>query len=200
MNHIRPGLEASPSFQDVMVGLRAQDEAAARLVFDRFVNRLIAMARGRLDHRIRQKVDPEDVLQSVYMSFFARHSEGKFEIGGWDGLWAILVVITLRKCLKWNARYRTGGRDIGKEVQPAPSPDNSNLSWEAIDREPTPDEAAVLTETLETVLRGLGGREREMVQRYLQGHTVCEIGAAVGRSERTVLRILERVKTQLIEA
>jgi DNA-directed RNA polymerase specialized sigma24 family protein len=53
------------------------DEQAARENFDRFARRLIGLARTRLDRRIRQKIDPEDVVQSVFRSFFTRH--------GWSG-------------------------------------------------------------------------------------------------------------------
>ena len=51
------------SFDDLMARLRAGDADAARSVFERYTERLIALARSRLGKRLRQKVDPEDVLQ-----------------------------------------------------------------------------------------------------------------------------------------
>src|SRR5690242_9456367 len=59
---------SEPSFADLMARLRAGDDAAAAALFQRFATRLIALARGRLDGLVRRKVDPEDVVQSVFRS------------------------------------------------------------------------------------------------------------------------------------
>src|SRR5437016_14196174 len=94
----RPMTPPDDSFDDVMARLRAGDEAAAAAIFDRFARRLIALARARLDRLVSSKVDPEDVLQSAFRSFFLRHAEGRWDLIGWDGLWGLLARITVRKC------------------------------------------------------------------------------------------------------
>jgi hypothetical protein len=68
-----------------MARLGGGDPAAAP-AFDRFAHRLVARARARLDTRLRQKVDSDDVLQSVCRTFFRRCRGGEFSLGGWDGL------------------------------------------------------------------------------------------------------------------
>ena len=73
----------SSSFTDVMARLRAGDEDAARQVFQRFVHRLVGLARVRLGRDLRRRVDPEDVVQSAYKSFFLRYEEGKVEVRDW---------------------------------------------------------------------------------------------------------------------
>src|SRR4051794_6813774 len=80
-------MAASDSFTDVMARLRAGDEAAAREVFQRFVGKLIRLARRRFDATLRHKVDPEDVVQSAYKSFFVRYGEGKLTVQDWGNLW-----------------------------------------------------------------------------------------------------------------
>lgn len=52
--------------------LRHGDIAAATRIFQQFAGRLIGLARLRLDAQVRQKVDPKDVLPSVWKSFFRR--------------------------------------------------------------------------------------------------------------------------------
>ena len=68
---------------------------------------------------------------------------------------------------------------------------------EAIAREPTPDEAAMLAETLEQLMRPMDQRQRKMVVLVLQGLNEREISDNVGRSQRTVRRLLQRVKAKL---
>jgi RNA polymerase sigma-70 factor (ECF subfamily) len=177
------------SFADVIGRLRAGDDAAARDLFGRFAGRLIALARSRLDARLRRKVDAEDVVQSVFKSFFRRQADEPFDVGGWDSLWSLLTVLTVRKCANQAQRYRRHGRDLGREVPTA--------DFETLSREPTPEEAAVLAETLEQVMRGLTAREREMVALSLQGKSMPEVSAAVGRAERTVRRVLDQVRQRL---
>jgi RNA polymerase sigma-70 factor (ECF subfamily) len=181
------------SFNDLMTRLRAGDEQAACEVFQQYTGRLIGLARSRLGSRLRQKVDPEDVLQSVYKSFFTRQARGEVEAVDWDGLWSLLTVITLRKCGRWVERFHTGMRRLDAEVSGA----DSARSWEAVASDPTPEEAAMLTETVERLLHGLEGRERQIVTLALQGAAVPEIATEVGRTRRTVQRVLARVKEQL---
>ena len=185
------------SFDDLMTRLRAGDDAAAAEVFRRFTHRLIGLARSRLDHLIRGKVDPEDILQSVYRTFFSRHARHAFELGSWDSLWGMLTVITVRKCDYRRKFFRAARRDVGREVAPPPANGAAADAWQALARDPTPSEAARLTETVELLMRELNGRERDMLALSLQGCAVPEISAAVGRTERTVQRVLKRVRERL---
>jgi RNA polymerase sigma-70 factor, ECF subfamily len=59
-----------------MARLRSGDQDAAREVFQRFVGQLIRLARRQFDVVLRRKVDPEDVVQSAYKSFFSLSNSG----------------------------------------------------------------------------------------------------------------------------
>jgi RNA polymerase sigma-70 factor (ECF subfamily) len=187
-------MRPNPSFDDLMARLGAGDEAAAAEVFDRFAQRLRALARSRLDRLLRPKLDAEDVLQSVYRSFFRRTAEGQYELEGWDSLWGMLTVITLRKCGRRLRYFRSACRDVHREVV-LPAGDEGRA--EAVGRDPTPSEAARLAETLEQVMRDLTERERSILALSLQGYTTAEISDQVGRTERTVQRVLQRVRRRL---
>src|SRR5262245_5432615 len=94
------------SFDEIMVRLRSGDNEAAARVFNKFVKRLIGLARSRLDKGLGRKVDPEDIVQSVYKSFFRRHAAGEFDFSNWDRLWGLLAVIAVRKCKRQMRAYR----------------------------------------------------------------------------------------------
>jgi RNA polymerase sigma-70 factor (ECF subfamily) len=176
------------SFADVLRRLEAGDGRAASLVVRRFAHRLAALARRRLDTVLRRKVDPEDLVQSVFRTFFHRCRAGRFDLEGWNDLWSLLALITVRKCVNKAEYFRAECRHRGRE---------GTAGWDAVDREPTPLEAAMLTETVEDLLRGLDPPDRQVVEMSLQGYTVVEIGERLGRAERTVWRVRERLRRKL---
>ena len=186
------------SFTDLMGRLRTGEDAAAQEVFLRFANRLVGLPRGHLDAGRARKVAPEDLVQWAYKSFFVRQRGGGLEVGGWDGLWGLLTVITLRKCADQAERYAAGKRDVRREVgQGADS--TAPAAWQAaVDRDPSPDEAAVMAETVEALFRSVADPgERAVLELSLQGYSTQEISDKLGRAERTVRRMRERIGDRL---
>jgi RNA polymerase sigma-70 factor, ECF subfamily len=192
------GMGPQDSFAELDQRLREGDQGAATEVFRRFAGRLIAVARTELYARLRRKEDPEDVVQSVYRSFFARHRAGQFDLVSWRSLWGLLTVITVRKCLGRVRHYLAQRRNLAGESGVAYWVDaTDDLESLAIDREPTPLEAAILVDTVEQMMRGLEPDDRAIIELSLQGYTVREIGERLGRSERTVRRVRERIEKRL---
>jgi RNA polymerase sigma-70 factor (ECF subfamily) len=186
------------SFHDLAARLRNRDDDAAATVFHRFTHRLIALARLHLDSRVRQKVDPEDVLQSVYKSFFLRAAEGRFDLADWGDLWSLLVVITLRKCGRVRNRYRTASRDVSAELVEASGAEQGTVE-EVLAAGPTPFDAVLLAELVERLQEGLAQRDRDIVSLALQGFSVSEIVQQTGTGQRTVYRVLDQVRAWLDE-
>src|SRR5262245_7816647 len=186
------------SFPELMDRLRSGEDEAAREVFARFAARLVGLARRNLDGRLAVKVDPEDVVQSAYKSFFVRQRAGTLEVGNWDGLWGVLTMITIRKCADRAAYYRADKRDVGRE-RPGGGADGAGMAAEiALDREPMPEEAAVLAETVEALFRAVDDPdERAILELSLQGFTAAEISESLGRAERSVRRLRERIRKRL---
>jgi RNA polymerase sigma-70 factor (ECF subfamily) len=185
----------SDSFAEFLTRLQSRDDDAAHELFRRFAHQLIALARRRLDAGLRHKVDPEDVVQSAYKSFFVRYGTGNFDAVNWDSLWGLLTLITVRKCAERAAYHRAACRDAGREAA-APAADDA--AWpEPFGREPTPLEAAVLSETVEQLLTGLDEDERPVLELSLQGYTTREISEQLGRAERTVRLLRECVRHRL---
>lgn len=66
-------------------------------VVERYTLRLLELARRQLPERVRRRVDPEDVVQSVYRSFFRRLNDGQFNFDDSHDIWRLLAAITFRK-------------------------------------------------------------------------------------------------------
>lgn len=188
------------SFVDLLSQVREGDQRAAALLYERFAVQLISKARSRLGTIAKSKMDPEDVVQSVYRSFFNRVNQGQFELENWQSLWGLLVTMTHRKCGRKVEYYFAGKRDVRKERAPAIQLDETEsvLQWEAIARDPSSEEAAILTETLEELLATFKPVERDILSLKLQGYSQVEISSQVGRSERTIQRVLEKAEAKLM--
>jgi RNA polymerase sigma-70 factor, ECF subfamily len=186
----------SNSFAEFLARLHSRDAAAAEELFARFAHQLIALTLRHIDGRLRHKVDPEDVVQSAYKSFFFRYGEGNLNVVNWNSLWGLLTLITVRKCAERVAYHRAECRDAAREVS-SPQGEETAAWLEPFGREPTPLEAAVLSETVEQLLAGLDEDERPILELSLQGYTTREISEQLGRAERTVRLLREGVRHRL---
>jgi RNA polymerase sigma factor (sigma-70 family) len=176
----------------------SRDEAAQRL-WERYLPRLLTLARRHLDRRIRVLHGEEDVVQSMGRSFFRRLRRGDFDLAGRDDLWALLVTITLNKARNAADRHFAAIRDV-RRVRPLPSDDASRSdaprgAFTPEDVEPTPAEAAALNEALERRLRDLPESDlRQVALMKLEGYTNREIAEAMEWSARSVERKLNRIR------
>jgi RNA polymerase sigma-70 factor (ECF subfamily) len=184
------------SFAEFLAKLNGAKDSAVQELFTRFTHRLVALACRRLDAGLRRKVDPEDVVQSAYKSFFVRYGTENLDLENWNGLWGLLALITVRKCAERAAYHRADCRDAAREASP-PTQDGAAAWLDPIGREPTPLEAAVLNETVEQLLAGLDEDERPILELSLQGYTTREISERLGRAERTVRLLREGIRHRL---
>jgi RNA polymerase sigma-70 factor (ECF subfamily) len=164
--------------------------------FERFTRRLIGLARAHLDARLHHRIDPEDVVQSAYKSFFLRYGDADIVSQGVDRLWALLTMITLRKCADRVRYLKADCRDVAREARPRAA-DELDHWQEAIGHEPTPEHAAVLAETVEQILADLTPAERQVIELSLQGYSTQEVSERLGRAERSVRRLRQRLKQHL---
>ena len=186
------------SFSALMDRLKSGEDEAARAVFERYAARLVGLARQSLNSRLQRKVDPEDVVQSAYKSFFLRQRQSDWAIDGWDGLWGLLTLITLRKCADRAEYYGAEKRDLGRELPSTTTDSGTFLTDLALDREPRPDEAMLLTETVQALFQDIDDPdERTILELSLQGYSAAEICEQTGRAERSVRRFRERAKKRL---
>lgn len=186
------------TFSQVMHELQSGNGGAEK-VYERFVTRLIGLAKTRLQNRFRGHVDPEDVVQSVFRSFFLRHAKGQYAFDGWNSVWALLANITVNKCAGTAVRLEAAKRDVRREVHGAAMDAELPLKIKYFNREPTSEEAAILHETLTQLMSRWNTRQQSIISLKLQQYTNEEVAERVGCTERTVYRLMKKVRQQLLE-
>lgn len=182
---------------EFLLRLRSGDSQAATQIFQRFATRLAGLARTRLNGAVRQAVDPEDVVQSVFRTFFAHQAEGEFTLPRWSSFWSLLAMITLRKCGHRTEHLFAACRDLRRQVSLAAELGDIG-SFEAIAREPTPLESALFAEVLQDMFAAFEPRQRQIIELRLQGRGVAEIATTLECTERTVHRVLKRGRNWLL--
>ena len=176
---------------------RSGDQQAASELFHRYADRLLVLARSRLSEKVAQRIDPEDVVQSAYRSFFAGAREGRFDISRGGDLWRLLVAITLHKLRDQVKHHQAEKRRVQSEQGFGSEDSLLGIQPHVLANDPSPIEAVALAEEVEQLMAKLQPLQRRMVELRLQGHNLEEIAAATERGVSTVRRVLEGVKEQL---
>jgi DNA-directed RNA polymerase specialized sigma24 family protein len=192
--------EAMPSAGSISAlvqRLEAGDHDAAQPLWEHYYPRLVALARKHLRGTSRRVADEEDVALSAFDSFCRGAEQGRFpRLADRDGLWALLVLITVRKAANHAAREaclkRGAGRVRGDSA--LARPDGGGFDDVAAS-DPAPDVAVLLAEGLEALLRRLGdGPLRAVAVWRLEGYDNAEIASRLGQSEVTVRRRLRLIR------
>jgi RNA polymerase sigma-70 factor (ECF subfamily) len=171
---------------------RKGDQDAAKQLFDRYASRLVALARRQISQRLASRLDPEDVVQSVFRSFFGRVKAGKFRIEEQDDLGKLLVRITVNKTLRKVEYHRAAKRDPSKEVIQGDHASDDLL--QVLDRDPTPEAVVAFVDQLDHFLNQLRPEERQILELRFQGYTNGEITKKLGIYDRKIRRLIERVR------
>lgn len=181
--------------------LKAGEQQAAQVLWERYFHQLVRLARRKLQGTSRRVADEEDVVVSAFNSFCQRAEKGRFpRLNDRDDLWKLLVVITERKAL-------TQGRDQGRQkrgaglVQGESALEGTNSSLEAAgihnmpSPEPTPDFAAQIAEECQILMELLGDDTlRTIAVCKMEGDTNEEIAGKLDVSLRTIERKLELIR------
>jgi DNA-directed RNA polymerase specialized sigma24 family protein len=185
--------------------LRVGNRAAAQHLWECYFPRLVGLARQNLQGLPRRAADEEDVALSAFDSFCRGMEQGRFPLlDDRDDLWALLVVITVRKAIDMRQREhrqkRGGGKVAGESALDLllGSEDGGAGINQIVGAEPTPELAAQLAEEFELLLAHLASDELRAVAVWkLEGHTNAEIASRLGCAEVTVERRLRLIRSQL---
>lgn len=173
--------------------LRTGDPEAARLIFERHVEKLLALARRRISERLGGRVDPEDVVQSVFRTFFKRAADGQYAIQEQEDLCKLLARITVHKTLRQVEFHQAAKRDMHLET-----PQGEDAHQRLLDiasREPTPETVNIFLDQLEHFLQQLQPQERQILELRMQGYETEEIASRLGTYDRKIRRVMERIRS-----
>jgi RNA polymerase sigma factor (sigma-70 family) len=175
---------------------RDGDDLAAEALFSRYFERLTLLARSRLAPRLARRTDPEDVVLSVYRSFFVGARAGRFVLSRGGDLWRLLASITKHKLLRQARHHGADRRSIDREL---PLDQAEEGRFPMRQQDPTPEDALALADELERVFALLNPLGRRVLELRLQGAQLSEIAEDTGRSERTIRRTLGQIRDILSE-
>jgi RNA polymerase sigma-70 factor (ECF subfamily) len=108
----RPQHESDVSDRSLLRRLRAGSENAATEIYLRYATRLHALARSRLGEDLAPRVDAEDIVQSVFRTFFRRVSKGDYDVPDGEELWKLFLLMGLNKIRTVGTFHRAAKRDV----------------------------------------------------------------------------------------
>jgi RNA polymerase sigma-70 factor (ECF subfamily) len=171
---------------------RAGNQEAARVLFERYSDRLVALARRHINQRLARRIDAEDIVQSVFRTFFRRAQNGDLHLYDPDHLCALLARITIHKALDQISFHKAAKRDFNLDADSG-TPDH-DLVAQVLDQEPTPEAVNLFLDHLEHLLSRLAPDEQKVLEMRMQGYTVEEIARRLNTYDRKIYRILERIR------
>jgi DNA-directed RNA polymerase specialized sigma24 family protein len=192
---LEEGLKPMPSkgsVSNLIIRLKAGDHEAVQRLWERYFQRLVVLARNRLQGIPRRAADEEDVALSVFDSFCRAMQRGRYpQLTDRDDLWRLLVVWTARKSLDLARREQTVKRGGGYSIAAV-----AGELDQIIDRGPTPEFAAQVAEHCQQLLDRLEDSQlRELAVWKMEGYTNEEIAAKLGCIARTVERRLRVIRS-----
>lgn len=184
---------ASGSDHALLHRYRGGSQDAATQLYVRYVTRLLHLVDGRIGDDLAPRIDAEDVVQSVFRSFFRGVAQGYYDVPAGEELWGLLLVMALNKVRAHATHHRAAKRDVRSTI-------GSQVLDESADAGNDEIAASFLKLAIDEVLSGLSELDRKVIELRIAGHDVQDITDAVGRSKRTVERVLQEFRARLARA
>ncbi|TWT94548.1 sigma-70 family RNA polymerase sigma factor [Stieleria varia] len=176
----------SASDATLLIRFQAGDEDAATAIYSRYAKQLLSLANRNSGEALASRVDPEDIVQSIFRTFFRRASQGHYQIPDGDELWKLFLIIALNKVRSVAEFHRAAKRNAG-QTQTLGNFDAGDVG----------DTSEILRITIEEVLLSLPEDHQAVVRDRIDGFEVKEIAERNATSRRSVERILQGFRNRL---
>lgn len=174
---------------------RRGDEQAAQKLYDQYAERLARLAASNMEARLKRRLSEDDIVQSVFHSFFNRTADQRISIENSRELWNLLVTMTLAKTRSAGRHHRALKRTVAAEVA------STESDWlpDALAEGPSPSEALIFVETVEQITKDLPPKHREILALRMAGNARTEIARITGLSRQTIYRVLQLIEQRITE-
>ncbi len=178
--------------QALIQSFLAGDQEAATLLYQRYADPLRAIAIRQSATVLGTRVDPDDIVQSVFRTFFRRLSSETYNAPDGDNLWRLFFVIALNKIRNIAIYHKALKRDVRQTVPLGEIPIASK-------RNETDEQLALsdLEKIISEILGELPESSQQIIRLRIEGHAVQDIATATGRAKRSVERVLQQFRNQL---
>src|SRR3954454_15874075 len=91
------GQQGPASDGSLLERFRRGSQDAATQLYLRYAERLRGLARAQISPLLARRIALDDVVQSVFGSFFRRAAEGFYDVPAGEELWRLFLVLALNK-------------------------------------------------------------------------------------------------------
>ncbi len=189
---ISPDVPDDMTDHSLLRRLKDGHESAATTLYHRYAGHLRALAARQSSAALSARMDPDDIVQSVFRTFFRRVVTDQYDVPRGDDLWKLFLVIALHKIRNAAVHHKAAKRDVRQTVHVG----DVKPVAEAVG---TPDDVdvATLRMVIDDTLAALPESSRAIVRLRIDGHEVADIADQTGRSKRSVERVLQQFRDQL---
>lgn len=178
------------SDRSLLQRIQEGSQDAATSLYLRYVDRLRSLARAQCSPDLARRVEIDDLVQSVFGSFFRGATQGFYDVPAGEELWKLFLVIALNKIRARGAYHRAAKRDVRQTTS------TDGVEW-ALEDPHHDDAERLLRLSVSEALSGLPDLQRRVVELRIEGFEVAEIASRVGRSKRTTERTLQDARKKL---
>src|SRR5687768_8549317 len=187
-----PAIDHEPTDHELLKQFRDGSQEAATAIYLRYARRLHALAKTRCSEQLAKRVAPEDIVQSVFRTFFRRVSRDCYDVPDGEELWKLFLVIALNKIRDEHSFHFAAKRDV-RLAKGSASLERLAATATGQDPRSRMNLEMVIAEAMEQ----LPAAYRRIIELRIEGHEVAAIAATSGRSKRTVERTLQEFRTKL---
>jgi RNA polymerase sigma-70 factor, ECF subfamily len=162
--------DSVPSDRSLLRRFRGGQPDAATELYVRYAERLRALAVRQCAPDLAPRLDADDIVQSVFRTFFRRAAQGQYNVPEGEDLWKLFMIIALHKVRSAATFHRAAKRDVRATA--------TGLNDAATGQQlVAPDGMALATLRLviDELLGALPPSMRPIVELRVEGHEVEEI-------------------------
>ena len=175
---------------------REGDEDAATILHERYLARLLNLVGRHLANKFNSRLDPDDVVQSVFRSIFRLTREGRFEFEGDGDFWKLLLTMALNKVRNTVRHHQAGKRDPAAEAISTSADGVDGYIVNRLSSQPTVQEVVSFADMLEQILNQLDTDQQLLIQYRIEGYTQKEIAEKLDVDDRTVRRMFANIRSR----